>query len=191
MQQAKTLASLQKLAVELLDIGWESLAAKVTCDHMHLLAILASTSEVTIDEPLAKVTVEQATHAAQISRSSGCFRRQVKAESIAAMWTLDPFESRVQILGNIRVVEETRSVEPGLLGGLGAALLTCDLRARTRAGQSIKNLKELAAEVFDEAGLHRDYIYDALKYWIPFTPAPIKQSMFKLAGEMGVKFVQR
>jgi SIR2-like domain len=190
VQQRKTLTSMQKLTVELLNIGWESVAAKVTCDHMHLLAILASTTKVNVDEPLAKVTVDQAAHAAKISRSSGCFRRQVKAESIAAMWTLDPVESRVQILGIIRVVEETRSVEPGLLGGLGAALLTCDLRARTRMGQTIKNLKKLAADVFDEAGLHRDYIHDALRYWIPFAPAPIKKQMLNLAEEMGVTLVQ-
>ena len=191
VRQKQMLNGLQKLAVELLDLGWESLAAKVMCDHMHLLAVIASASKATVDDPLAKLTAEQATHAGRISRSAGCFRRQVKADSIAAMWTSDPLEGRVQLLGNIRAAEETRSVEPGLLGGLGAALLTCDFRARMRSGQPIKNLRTLVTDLFDEAGLDRLYIYDALKYWIPFTPAPVKTSMSKLAKEMGVKFVQR
>ena len=189
--QQRTSTAMQKLAIELLDLGWESLAAKVLCDQMHFSATVAGASDIPADDPLARVTVEQATHASRISRSAGCFRRQIKADSIAAMWTPDPLEGRVQLLGNIRASEETKSVEPGLLGGLGAALLVCDLRARISTGKPIKNLHALANDLFDEAGLDKSYIYDALKYWIPFTPKRVNVHMLALAKELHVQFVKR
>lgn len=189
--QKDTSRDMQKLAVDLLDLGWESVAAKVLCDLMHFWATIANATDLTMDHPLAKTTLEHAVHASRLSRSSGCFRRQVKADSIAAMWMPDPLEGRVQLLGNIRASEETRSVEPGLLGGLGAALLTCDLRAKISAGKTIIDLRTLANDLFDEAGLDRVYLYDALKYWIPFTPKEIGKRMWRLKGEMNVELVSR
>lgn len=189
--QRRVANAMEKLAVQLLDIGWESVAAKVMCDKMHFLATIASTEGLTADHPSAKAIVEQATHASRVSRSAGCFRRQVKADSIGAMWAPDPLEGRVQLLGNIRASEETKSVEPGLLGGLGGALLVCDLRARLNTGQSIKNLRRLTYDLFDEAGLDRAYIYEALKYWIPFTPASVIHYMTDLATEMNVEFTNK
>jgi hypothetical protein len=182
---------MRKLAVELLELGWESVAAKVLCDQMHFIATIASATNTTADDPLARETMEQGIQAGRIARSAGCFRRQVKADSIAAMWSSDPLHGRVQLLGNIRASEETKSVEPGLLGGLGAALLVCDLRARIRARQRIKDLNGLANDLFDEAGLDRVYIYDALKYWIPFTPKDVTPYMRHLAKQLNVTYVRR
>lgn len=92
---------IQKLAEGLLELGWESAAAKVLCDRLHFLATVASNSDLTPEDPVAREIVDQARQANSIARAAGCFRRQIKADSIGAMWNPDPLEGRVQLLGNI------------------------------------------------------------------------------------------
>lgn len=171
---------IQKLADDLLELGWESAAAKTLCDRVHLLSTTASNGHSSPESPIAKEIVEQAHQANSIARSAGCFRRQIKADSIGAMWNPDPFEGRVQLLGNIRAAEAMKSIEPGILGGLGGGLLVCELRAKQRSGKKLESIQSIANDLFEEIGL-KGYLNDALEYWIKFAPHDIKLMLNKLA----------
>lgn len=179
----KRSGEIQKLAEGLLESGWESAAAKVLCDRLHLLATIASNCGLTPEDSIAKEIVEQARQANSIARAAGCFRRQIKADSIGAMWNPDPLDGRVQLLGNIRAWEAMGSIEPGILGGLGTGLLVCELRARMQSGDPIVSIKRIAEDLFEEIGL-RGYLVDAMRYWTPFPPRDIRVSLERLKEEV-------
>lgn len=151
------------LAERLLDVGWESMAAKVFLDAAEINAKKAPQS---YDARTTHQIVELATRGRDIARSGAYFRREAKAQVLMAMWLPDPHESRVQILSKIRAAELVvtddslpasvgRLIEPALVSALTAALLAAHIRSlQLHYPEAIeRRLRESMGPLLDEAGL--------------------------------------
>lgn len=156
-------ADLGKAANEALDLGWESMAAKVLLDAASLRAKATNMGK----GMAAPYTVDLAQRAEAIARSVGCFRRAVKADVLAAMWGSNAREGRTRLLGRTRAVDTGSGLEPALLDGLAAALAVCHLSATRPLPK--RALKEEIESVVNEAGI--DWNVDNVKnYWLNHAP---------------------
>lgn len=177
--KVKDVASTERTASQLLDLGWESMASKLFLD---LATITAQNATGSYDPQTSEKILGLAFHGRDIARSTGYFRREVKAETLAAMWLPNPQESRIRILSKMRAAEfyppsgsitapkPGAVIEPALVAGLIAGLLashirSLDLHSRT-APELDQKLRESISPLLNEAGIKwLDAPKNLLLYW--------------------------
>lgn len=120
----------------------------------------------------------------EVARATGFFRREAKAETLAAMWLPNPQESRIRILSKIRAAEffpsgKTKNahrnsslIEPAMMAGLTAGLLASHLRSLDLYVKSERELEVQLRSSFtpllSEAGIKwKDVPKSLLGYWEP------------------------
>lgn len=177
--QEKDIETLKRTALQLLDIGWEAMSAKL---YLDIAMETAKNAYGDYDPRTSETILGLAFRGRDIARSTGCFRREVKAETLAAMWLPDPQESRIRILSKIRAAEFHPSgsdktlyknaavIEPALVAGLTAGLLASHVRSLSlhfRTDPELdKKLKESVTPLLEEAGIKwNDAKGHLLLYW--------------------------
>jgi SIR2-like protein len=170
---------LENTALRLLDIGWESMSAKLFLDAATATASKALGS---YDPKTSETILGLAVRGGDIARSTGYFRREAKAETLAAMWLPDPQESRIRILSKIRAAEfhpdsHTKAsyrnigvIEPALMATLTAGLLASHIRSLDLHSADPKildeKLKASVTPLLEEAGISwREVPTTLLPYW--------------------------
>ena len=176
--KSRDIESIKKLALRLLDNGWESMSSKLFLDAAMVTAENASGYDPQTNETI----LELAIRGGDIARSTGYFRREAKAETLVAMWLPDAQESRIRVLSKIRAAEfypfgndktsftNSAVVEPALMAGLTAGLLASHIRSLALHSKGEKELdKKLKASVkplLEEAGIvWQDVPKTLLPYW--------------------------
>lgn len=172
-------AVLERTALRLLDIGWESMSSKLFLDAATATAKKAPEY---YDPRKSETIIGLAVRGGDIARSTGYFRREAKAETLAAMWLPDPQESRIRILGKIRAAEfhpdtqikaphrNIAVIEPALMATLTAGLLASHIRSLDlHSGDHEildRKLKASVRFLLEEAGINwPDVPTTLLQYW--------------------------
>ncbi|MDQ3816174.1 MAG: SIR2 family protein [Acidobacteriota bacterium] len=171
--------ALEDAALELLDLGWESMASKLFLDAATKTAKRANPG---YDPKNNERILGLAFRGGDIARSVGCFRRETKAETLIAMWLPDPQESRIRILSKIRAaefhpdaggttpLENIDIIEPALLATLTAGLFASHIRnVHLHSGNPAAvddKLKVSISPLLEEAGIKwQDVPMRLLPYW--------------------------
>jgi|GEM_PF-3180679 hypothetical protein len=172
----KCLEGRDRLAIKLLDSGWESIAAKVLTDKLCLMAkLLNSTNNEKCDLGLTySDIISEASRAESIAKVSGCFRRRVKADVINAFWNKNPNGTRNRLLAQLKsgYYGGTYHMELGLIQAIGMGLVVNQLRFEGNSRISNTDTCDLVNKILDEAGLEKNMVltkknYD---YWEEMVP---------------------
>lgn len=169
-----------RLIGRLLDLGWESMAAKVLCDRLQPLTEKANSKKRSSNSKQRSLIeiLDVAARAAALAKSSRSTRRQLKADVVAAMWNPDPQEGRLTILNAFQRSETGIQLEPALYSGLTAGLAVAHQRFRSRAGRRAGD----PFEELEDSGVDVKRIDVAhLDYWLKtFGPQEYKPAYSKL-----------
>lgn len=146
------------LPVRLLDVGWESLAAKVIGDLIK--------RKIKEEEGLTRFQVlEMCERMATIARGCGATRRLIKSEIIASFWDPDPHHGRQRIMNAIRrTASPNFTLEPALYNGLVAGFIVAHLQFNKRA--SVQSIGHEFDSLLHEAGIDKiDLDFHMLAWW--------------------------
>ena len=173
---------LTNTALELLTLGWESMSAKLFLDAAAKIA--RDEAPQYYDPAISRKILRLTARGGEVARATGFFRREAKADVLAAMWLPNPQESRIRILSKIRAAEffptgkqksghrNNSLIEPAMMAGLTAGLLashvrSLDLYARSE-GELVNQLRTSFTPLLSEAGIKWKEVPRALlAYWEP------------------------
>ncbi|MBF0347351.1 MAG: hypothetical protein HQL81_06760, partial [Magnetococcales bacterium] len=155
-ENGKKIINRNDLSIELLDVGWEAISAKVVLDD--LMDSVKNNSRDKI--------IEKADRSVSLARLAGTFRREIKAEVIKAMWS-DAQDGRILLLNCLHSLHN-RTIEPSLREGIVTGLLACFSSKKYGKSDITAHLNECG--VSDVNALS----FSNLNYWAGFSPEPVK-----------------
>ena len=172
---------LTKIALKLLALGWESMSAKLFLDAAAKIA--RDEAPLYYDPAISRKILRLTARGGEVARATGFFRREAKADILAAMWLPNPQESRIRILSKIRAAEffptgkqnsahrNNSLIEPALMAGLTAGLLASHIRSLdlyASEGELVNQLRASFTPLLSEAGIKWKEVPKALlAYWEP------------------------
>lgn len=167
----------EKLALQLLDVGWESMAAKVFSDRAFWMAELSKTNSLFSAGDVQNEGLRTST----VASAAGCTRRKVKGDVLAAIWSFDPREARAKMLGEF--LSGSAQVEPGVRTAIAAGLIGCHLRLR--AASSKHGILKEVADALGEIGMEsKDLTKRDLRYWAKVSPIELGEGYLAIADEL-------
>jgi hypothetical protein len=162
---------------ELIDGGWESGAAKLSLDYA--TRAIAHRLDAPLPTPFSLAERDRLEQASMLARLSGCYRREIKADILRALWLDAPDVGRARLFGYARSVDSDSVplIEPSLLVGLAVAIAVCTSRliapspaptgpSSPRSGRTVLEAHDIIREVV--TGLHvldDDQIREQVAYW--------------------------
>lgn len=166
----------RELVTRLLDIGWESIAAKVVLDRVRPIV---KASKKLGPEVVTELIMESAERAEGLALLAGATRRRLKAEVILSMWDPQASQGRLRIRSALRRIETEGELEPGLYSSLFAGLIVSGARSYLKASLSVNTvvneLFQYAREMgFDERLLNSDQLI----YWKDYAPIEYRKFLF-------------
>ncbi len=159
----------KNLIPRLMDIGWESIAAKVALDCAKVNA--------KAEKPDHSKVYDQAVQGAQLAMAAGCRRRQVLGDVLSALWHRDPKEARSLILG--RCLSDSDDLEQGLKDGLATAIIACNISANNDRKTVTLDGKDLDLWV-KSAGLPYWDRKNVKDFWLKLVPKQIANTLQKI-----------
>lgn len=164
----------------LVDGGWEAAAAKLCLDDASG-AILRRLNE-SPPRVISLAERDRLEQASMLARMSGCYRREIKADILRALWLDAPDAGRVRLFGHARSVgvDSVPLIEPPLMVGLAVGIAVCTSRlsqptasasatAVPRTGRGTRTVlaaQDIVREVV--TGLHvldDGQLRDQVEYW--------------------------
>ncbi len=156
---------------KLLQVGWESIAAKVAGDHVAEKALRVDGQNKT---PSEKARIRDLADGAEgLARAAGSFWRHFKPAVLKAFWSSRPEIARLELLSKMNSAREVAN--PMLLSGLVAGLVVCELRINDlkKAGSYGVSTENLIT-MLEEVGLQHEYLGAAFNsYWDRYVPPEV------------------
>lgn len=176
---------LEQLGMQLLEVGWESMAAKVFLDKAFLMAqgiVSLEEEPVDVEEPLFRNIdiINEAKRAEGIARVTGFFRRRIKCDVIGAIWNKNLQESRQRLLALLQLNDRSDSptqIEPLLKNTIGIGLVVNQLCFEGLCSKSDKkDVEKIVEKTLQEAGLEKNDVLEKrnVDYWGRIVPKEIK-----------------
>ncbi len=166
---------MQLLEDRLLDVGWESMAAKVCGDKVAFEAEAAAKGE--SRRAIVRI-LDESERAEGLARLAGSFWRHFKPSVLHAFWNPNSAQARLALLGKINAARNV--ADPMLLSGLVAGLVVCELKLLARRAK-VPNGRQLwkhLTAMLTESSLKELHLREALNgYWNKYMPKDIRKQV--------------
>lgn len=187
------LDGLEKLGIDLLELGWESMAAKVLADKVSYMAKGYCHFESKGEWGSRNTPVfsrldilSEAKRVGEIAKVTGCIRRRIKSDILFALWNEDPRISRNRLLAQLQSngnADSNMRLEAAMKNAIGIGLVFCHLRLAQQDINSKTNIFDEAKESLFTAGFKRPekaLSKGNINYWGQFIPKEIQKSVTSL-----------
>ncbi len=189
----------EETAKQLINLGWESMAAKVLTDKCFLLAKAINhefPNKFTENNKLSTSYNDSNNHfeinlqtlnsdtkrAERIARSTGYTRRRIKSDVLNSIWNTNPYKARNNLLSIL--LESNFHFEPMLKKaiGIGFVVNSINILNIKQERKTIKELDNYIQKMLVEVGLNPEYILEKrnINYWKEITPNRLQKEYKKI-----------